>query len=456
MSAETTLNTISTLNTSNRKISFSPPDISEFEIQEVAEALRSGWITTGPRTKLLERRLAAYIETGKTDIDCTVEEAITKYSNKVVCLNSATVAEELNLRILGVGPGDEVVVPAYTYTASSSAAIHCGATVKFVDIKKDGDSVTHMPEMDYEKLEEAITEKTKAVVVVDLGGIVADYEKVFEIVEKKRSIFTPMISDGNPLNDLAARIQKVIGRVAVVADDAHSLGASRVFDGVKTYCGAIADFTSFSFHAVKNFTTAEGGASAWREIPGVENSEIYKMFQLLSLHGQNKDALTKTKLGAWEYDIIGPWYKCNMTDIMAAIGLKQLDRYEGMLGRRTEIIKEYNKTCDELGIKHLVHHTDYMDSSNHLYLIRVPGIDEGKRNEIIEKMAERGVATNVHYKPLPMMTAYKESSGGVELYPNSYDYYKNLISLPLHTRLTDEDVQYVCEVLKEVVEVVRG
>lgn len=451
MSTETTLNTTSTSITSSRTISFSPPDISELEIQEVAEALRSGWITTGPRTKLLERRLAAYIETGKTDIDCTTEEAIEKYSNKVVCLNSATAAEELNLRILGVGPGDEVVVPAYTYTASSSAAIHCGASVKFVDIQKDGDSVTHMPEIDYEKLEEAITEKTKAVVVVDLGGIVADYEKIFEIVEKKSSIFTPMVSDGTPLNDLSSRIQKAIGRVAVVADDAHSLGASRMYKGKRTYCGAIADFTSFSFHAVKNFTTAEGGASAWLPIPGVDNSEIYKFFQLLSLHGQNKDALAKTKLGAWEYDIVGPWYKCNMTDIMAAIGLKQLDRYKGMLERRTEIIEAYDKTCDELGINHLVHHTDYMDSSNHLYLVRVPGIDEGMRNEIIEKMAGRGVATNVHYKPLPMMTAYKESSGGIELYPCSYDYYKNLISLPLHTRLTDEDVQYVCDVFKEVV-----
>lgn len=438
-----------------RVISFSPPDISELEITEVAEALRSGWITTGPRTKLLERRLASYIETGKTDVDCTTEDAIARYSNKVVCLNSATAAEELNLRVLGVGAGDEVIVPAYTYTASASAAIHCGATVKFVDIQKDGDSVTHMPEMDYEKLEEAITEKTKAIIVVDLSGIVADYERIFEIVEKKRNLFTPMVSDGNPLNDLAARIQKAMGRVAVVADDAHSLGASRVYKGKKTYCGAIADFTSFSFHAVKNFTTAEGGASAWLPIPGVEDSEIYKMFQLLSLHGQNKDALAKTKLGAWEYDIIGPWYKCNMTDVVAAIGLKQLDRYPSMLERRAQIIAEYDKACDELGISHLVHHTEYMDSSNHLYLMRVPGINEEERNEIIEKMAERGIATNVHYKPLPMMTAYKESSG-IEEYVNSCDYYKNLISLPLHTKLTKEDVKYVCEVLREVIVIVVG
>lgn len=437
-----------------RTISFSPPDISELEINEVAEALRSGWITTGPRTKLLERRLAAYIETGRTDVDCTTEDAIAKYSKRVVCLNSATAAEELNLRILGVGSGDEVIVPAYTYTASASAAIHCGATVKFVDIQKNGACATYMPEMDYEKLENAITEKTKAVIVVDLGGIVADYERVFEIVEKKRNIFTPMVSDGNPLNDLAARIQKAIGRVAVVADDAHSLGASRIYKGKKTYCGAIADFTSFSFHAVKNFTTAEGGASAWLPIEGVEDSEIYKMFQLLSLHGQNKDALAKTKLGAWEYDIIGSWYKCNMTDVVAAIGLKQLDRYESMLNRRMQIITKYDTICDELGISHLVHHTRNMDSSNHLYLMRVPGVDEEERNEIIEKMAEKGVATNVHYKPLPMMTAYKEI-GGIELFPNSYDYYKNLISLPLHTRLTDEDVQYVCEMLKEVVNEVK-
>ena len=256
-----------------------------------------------------------------------------------------------------------------------------------------------------------------------------------------------MVSDGNPLNDLSARIQKTIGRVAVVADDAHSLGASRVVNGEKKYCGAIADFTSFSFHAVKNFTTAEGGASAWLPIEGVENKEIYKFFQLLSLHGQNKDALAKTKVGAWEYDIIGPWYKCNMTDIMAAIGLKQLDRYEGMLERRVVMIKRYDETCDELGIKHLVHHTNYMDSSNHLYLIRVPGITEQQRNGIIEKMAERGVATNVHYKPLPMMTAYGKDCTN---YPNSYDYYKNLITLPLHTKLTDEDVEYVCEMLKKV------
>lgn len=434
-----------------RQISFSPPDISELEIAEVAEALRSGWITTGPRTKMLECRLAAYIETGRNDIDCTTKEAIKQYSQRVVCLNSATAAEELNLRILGIRPGDEVIVPAYTYTASASAAIHCGATVKFVDIQPNGDPTTHMPEMDYEKLEAAIGPKTKAVVVVDLGGIVADYDRVYEIVERKRSLFKPLDDHSDPLSDLSSRIQASIGRVAVVADCAHSIGASRVIGRKHLYCGAIADFTDFSFHAVKNFTTAEGGASTWRPIAGVDNSEIYKFYQLLSLHGQNKDALAKTKIGAWEYDIIGPWYKCNMTDIMAAIGLRQLDRYPSLLSRREEIMAVYDKACDEMGISHLIHHTDYMDSSNHLYLIRVPGVSEDIRNEIITKMAENGVATNVHYKPLPMMTAYKESSGGIELYPNSYDYYHNLITLPLHTCLSDEDVEYVVESLKTII-----
>ena len=431
-----------------RKISFSPPDISELEIAEVAEAMRSGWITTGPRTKLLERRLAAYIETGSTSVDCTSDEAIEKYSNRVVCLNSATAAEELNLRILGIKEGDEVIVPAYTYTATASAAIHCGATVKFVDIQKDGDSITHMPEIDYDSLESLISEKTKAIIVVDLGGIVCDYERVFDIVERKKDMFKALDCDGTPLNDLSARIQNSIGRVAVVCDAAHALGASRVFEGKKRYVGDIADFTSFSFHAVKNFTTAEGGASTWKSIDGIDNSEIYKFYQLMSLHGQNKDAFAKTKLGAWEYDIIGPWYKCNMTDITAAIGLRQLDRYQGMLDRRLEIIKKYDACCDELGISHLIHHTDYMDSSNHLYLMRIPGIDVDTRNLIIEKLAEQGVATNVHYKPLPMMTAYGKDCIN---YPNAFDYYHNLITLPLHTLLSDEEVEYICEVLKAVV-----
>ena len=432
-----------------RKIPFSPPDIGGSEIGEVVDALNSGWITTGPRTKLLERRLAAYIETGKTDIDTEVDQE--RWKDRVACLNSATAAEELNLRILGIRPGDEVIVPAYSYTASASAAIHCGATVKFVDIQKDGDPITHMPEMDYDALEAAITEKTKAIIPVDLGGIVCDYDRIFEIVERRKGLFRALEGDGTPLNDLSARIQKALGRVAVVCDAAHALGASRVVGGEKKYVGAIADFTSFSFHAVKNFTTAEGGASAWRPIPGVENAEIYKMYQLLSLHGQNKDALAKTKLGAWEYDIIGPWYKCNMTDIMAAIGLRQLDRYLGLLDRRVEIMQKYDAVCEELGISHLIHHVPGMDSSNHLYLIRIPGIDADRRNEIIERMAEQGVATNVHYKPMPMMTAYRSMSGGIERYPNSFDYYHNLITLPLHTLLSDEDVAYVCEKLRAVV-----
>lgn len=451
-------------NLERRQISFSPPDISELEIAEVTETLKSGWITTGPRTKMLESRLASYIETGRNDIDCSTREAIQQYSQRVVCLSSATAAEELNFRILGIKPGDEVIVPAYTYTASASAAIHCGAKVVFVDIQKDGDPTTHAPEMDYEKLEQAINEHTKAVVIVDLGGIVCDYDKVFEIIEKKKNLFTPLDDHSDSLSDLSSRIQRGLGRVAVVADAAHALGASRivshtgkgVVEKARRYVGAIADFTDFSFHAVKNFTTAEGGASTWCLSEsvyenGVTNAEIYKMYQLLSLHGQNKDALEKTKISAWEYDIIGPWYKCNMTDIMAAIGLRQLDRYLQLLSRRAEIMRKYDSCCDELGISHLAHHTDYMDSSNHLYLIRVPGIAEETRNEIITKIAERGVATNVHYKPLPMMMAYREMSGGIGLYPNSYDYYKNLITLPLHTLLSNDDVEYVVETLKLVI-----
>ena len=434
-----------------RNISFSPPDISEAEISEVIEALKSGWITTGPRTKLLERRLAAFMETGRTDIDCTTEENTAKYGNRVVCLNSSTASEELNLRVLGIRPGDEVIVPAYTYTATASAAIHCGATVKFIDIQKGGDPVTHMPEIDYDRLEDMITPATKAIIPVDLGGIVADYEKIFEIVNMKKDLFVPCESDGTALGDLSARIQKAIGRVAVVADAAHSLGASRIIDGKRKYTGDIADFTSFSFHAVKNFTTAEGGAVTWLPLGGIDDAEIYHMYQLLSLHGQSKDALAKTKAGSWEYDIVGPWYKCNMTDIMAAIGLRQLDRYKGLLARRVEILNSYDTVCDEMGISHLVHHTASMDSSNHLYLIRIPGIGEDERNEIITKLAERGVPTNVHYKPLPMMTAYKETGGGIEAYPNAYDYYHDLITLPLHTKLSDDDVRFITDNLKDVV-----
>ena len=441
-------------------IPFSPPDISESEIGEVVEALRSGWITTGPRTKLLERRLAAYIETGKVDVDTESDTA--RWSNRVVCLNSATAAEELNLRILGIREGDEVLVPAYTYTASASAAIHCGAKVKFIDIQKDGDKTTHMPEMDYDALEAAITPATKAIIAVDLGGIVADYDRIFEIVERKKDLFKPLDDHSNPLSDLSSRIQKGLGCVAVISDCAHALGASRVVGRAgegklttpeKRYCGRIAHFTSFSFHAVKNFTTAEGGASAWR-LPisvydnGVTDAEIYKFFQLLSLHGQNKDALAKTKVGAWEYDIIGPWYKCNMTDIMAAIGLRQLDRYPGLLDRRVQMIKKYDETCEELGLEHLIHHTPGMDSSNHLYLVRIPGADEEKRNKVIEEMAKAGVSTNVHYKPLPMMTAYKDAD--IKNFPNTYDYYRNLFTLPLHTLLSDDDVETVCNALRTV------
>lgn len=435
-----------------KQISFSPPDITDLEIREVEEVLRSGWITTGPRTKLLERRLAAYIETGNTDIDCNITENTARYGNRVVCLNSATAAEELNLRVLGVGPGDEVIVPAYTYTATASAAIHCGAKVVFVDIKPDGDNETHLPEMDYKQLKDAITPRTKAVITVDLSGIVCDYEKIFEIVTSTKGIFTPVKSDGTPLGELSSRIQNAIGRVAVVADCAHSLGASRIIYGKRQFCGAIGDFSSFSFHAVKNLTTGEGGAAVWKPIEGVDDSEIYKMYQLLSLHGQNKDALSKTKAASWEYDIIGPWYKCNMTDIVAAIGLKQLDRYKGLLYRRKEIINKYDHLCDQLGIFHLIHQTHNVSSSNHLYLVRIPGINEEKRNQIIRKMGEAGVAANVHYKPLPMMTAYKAMGWDIADFENSYNYYKNLISLPLHTKLSDEDVDYVCDVLKKVLE----
>lgn len=445
-----------------RTISFSPPDISEMEITEVSETIRSGWITTGPRTKLLERRLAAYFETGDNTIDCT--QNTEQYGNKVVCLNSATAAEELNFRTLGIGVGDEVIVPAYTYTSSASAALHCGATVRFVDIQKDGDSSTHMPEMDYDALERAITPKTKAIVPVDLYGIVCDYDRIFEIVEKKRNIFTPLNNHSTPLTDLGSRIQKALDRVAVVADCAHSLGANRIVthtgkgivEEKKYNCGAIADFTSFSFHAVKNFTTAEGGASTWC-LPqavydaGVTNEEIYKMFQLLSLHGQNKDALAKTKAGAWEYDIIGPWYKCNMTDIMAAIGLRQLDRYPGILEKRKNIIEKYDAMCNELGVKHLMHYTEEATSSGHLYPVRIPGISDWERREIIVKMAERGVTCNVHYKPLPMMTAYKTLGWDIKDFPSSYAYYENLITLPLHTKLSDEDVNYVIENFREIV-----
>ena len=402
-----------------RTISFSPPDISELEIAEVCEALKSGWITTGPRTKELERRLAEYCHT-----------------SKVVCLNSATAAEELNLRICGIGEGDEVIVPAYTYTATAAAAIHCGARVVFVDCQKNS------TEMDYDKVADAITPKTKAIVMVDIAGIIADFDKVFEVVNSKRDVFVP---GGN--TELGKEIQSALGRVLVLADDAHALGANR--NG--KMAGEIADFTSFSFHAVKNLTTGEGGASTWRDIPGIDNDEIYHQYQLYSLHGQSKDALAKTQLGAWEYDIVGPWYKCNMTDIMAAIGLRQLDRYPSLLNRRKEIINRYDGMCDELGIMHLTHYTDYYSSSGHLYLTRIPCVSDETRREIIIKLAERGVSTNVHYKPLPMMTAYKKMGWDINNFQNAYDYYANLITLPLHTKLTNADVDYVIDCYKEVV-----
>ena len=402
-----------------KKVPFSPPDITESEVNLVSEALRSGWITTGPKTKEFERLIA---------MCCQTEQA--------VCLNSATACMGLILRVLDVGPGDEVITSAYTYTATASVTCHVGAKVVMVDTAPDSF------EMDYDKLADAITEKTKVVLPVDLAGVVCDYDKIFAAVESKKHLFRAKEGDS-----LGARIQQSIGRVIVFADCAHALGASR--NG--KMAGEIADFSDFSFHAVKNFTTAEGGASTWRDIKGIDTEEIYKQFQLYSLHGQSKDALVKTQLGAWEYDIVGPWYKCNMTDIMAAIGLRQLDRYPGMLARRSDIIKKYDAMCDELGVKHLVHSGEDFQSSNHLYLTRIPGINDEVRREIIIKLAERGVSTNVHYKPLPMMTAYKAMGWDIKDFPNSYDYYANLITLPLHTKLNDEDVDYIIKNFRDVV-----
>lgn len=401
------------------QIPFSPPDMSDLEINEVAEALRSGWITTGPRTKKLEEKIADYVGV-----------------NRAVCLNSATAAEELNLRILGIGEGDEVLVPAYTYTSSAAAAIHVGAKVIFIDSQKDS------VEMDYDKLEAAITDKTKAVIPVDLGGVVCDYDRIFDIVERKKALFKP---GGN--TDLGRRIQKAIGRVVVVADCAHAFGSERH----GKMAGAIADFSSFSFHAVKNFTTAEGGAATWRPVPGVDDEEIYHWFQLYSLHGQSKDALHKMQLGAWEYDVIAPLYKCNMTDIMAAIGLMQFERYPKLLARRKEIIQRYDAMCDEIGVDHIVHFSKDSHSCGHLYITRIPWADDALRREIITKMAEKGIACNVHYKPLPMMTAYKAYGWDIKDFPNAYNLYKNEITLPLHTKLTDEEVDYVIRSFKEIV-----
>lgn len=398
--------------TVERLIPFSPPDISEEEIQEVAEALRSGWITTGPRTKQLEKLIAEYVGT-----------------EMCVCLNSQTACAETALRILGVKPGDEVITSAYTYTATASVIAHVGAKIVLIDTQKDSF------EMDYEAVEAAITERTKAIIPVDLGGVVCDYDRLFEIVERKKNLF-----------HANSDIQKALGRVAIMADTAHSFGASR--NG--KMAGAIADFSSFSFHAVKNFTTAEGGALTWRTIEGIDNGEIYKKLQLYSLHGQSKDALAKTKLGSWEYDIVGTWYKCNMTDTAAALGLIQFKRYPNMLKRRKEIISRYDAAFKPLGVETLLHYTDRAESSGHLYITRVPMITVEQRNEIIIKMAERGVATNVHYKPLPMHSAYKDLGFNIVDYPNAYAHFANEITLPLHTCLTDEDVEYVIASYKEV------
>ena len=397
------------------KISFSPPDISESEIEEVAEALRSGWITTGPRTKELERRCAEWIG-----------------APKCVCLNSQTACSETTLRVLGVGAGDECITSAYTYTASASVVCHVGATLKLVDIQKNS------LEMDYDALEAAINEKNKVIIPVDLGGIPCDYDRIFEIVERKKHLFRP-----------SNELQKAIGRVVVMSDTAHAFGASRK----GTMIGNVADFSCFSWHAVKNLTTAEGGCVTWRHIDGVDDNELYKKYQLFSLHGQSKDALAKTQLGAWEYDIVGTWYKCNMTDVSAAIGLKQFERYPAMLVRRREIIKKYDDAFKPLGVEVLDHYTDEYVSSGHLYLTRIPGITPEQRNEIIIKMAEADIACNVHYKPLPMHTAYKELGFDIKDFPNAYEHFANEITLPLHTCLTDEMIDYVienyCRIVKE-------
>lgn len=390
-----------------RTIKFSPPDITQDEIDEVIDTLKSGWITTGPKTKLFENQIATFCGT-----------------QKAVCLNSATAGLELILRVLGIGKDDEVIVPAYTYTASASVINHVGAKIVFVDCAKDSF------EMDYDQIEKYINKNTKAIIAVDLAGIIANYEKLYEIAEKNKDKFEPK-SD----------LQKAIGRIAIIADGAHSLGAMK--NGKMS--GNVADFTSFSFHAVKNLTTAEGGAVTWKENQKFDNDELYKQFMLLALHGQNKDALDKTKLGNWEYDIKVPGYKCNMTDIMAAIGIAQLKRYPELLKRRKEIINRYNEGLKNSNVKVLDHYTEKSCGSGHLYLMRVNGINEEKRNEIIEKLAELGIPTNVHYKPLPMMTAYKNLGFNIEDYPNAYNMYKNEITLPLHTLLTDEDVEYIIE-----------
>lgn len=387
------------------KISFSPPDISEREIAEVVDTLKSGWITTGPKTKRFEREIAEY---------CNV--------NKAVCLNSQTACAEMALRVLGIGEGDEVITTAYTYTATAAVVCHVGAKLVLVDTQTDS------LEPDYDAIEKAINERTKAIIPVDLGGVPCDYDRIFDIVNAKKSLFRP-----------ANRIQEAIGRVVVLADTAHAFGA--VYKDKKV--GSIADFSAFSFHAVKNLTTAEGGALTWRTINGIDDEEIYKTVQLLSLHGQNKDALAKTKFGAWEYDVVAPWYKCNMTDIMAALGLAQLSRYDGMLARRKAIIERYDSELKPLGVKVLPHFTGDHKSSGHLYITEIPNVTYEQRGEIINRMAEREIACNVHYKPLPLLTAYKNLGFDVKDYPNAYDHFAHEITLPLHTCLTDEEADYV-------------
>lgn len=396
------------------KIAFSPPDITEEEINEVADTLRSGWITTGPKTKELERQIATYCNT-----------------KKAVCLNSATACMEMTLRMLGIGPGDEVITTAYTYTASCSVICHVGATPVLVDTFPDSF------DMDYEQVRAAITERTKAIICVDLAGIIYPYyDEIFGIVEEKK-----------PLYHATSEIQEAIGRVVVLADAAHAFGAQYK----NRMCGEIADFTSFSFHAVKNFTTAEGGGVVWKDIKGIDHEELYKTYMLLSLHGQSKDALAKTKLGAWEYDVVAPYYKCNMTDIMASIGLVQMRRYPGILARRRALIERYHTGLQGLGLGLLEHYSEDHESSGHLYLVRVPNKSREACNRIIEQMAEYGVATNVHYKPLPLLTAYKKLGFDMKNYPNAYKFYQQEITLPLHTCLTDCEVDYIIETFKKVI-----
>lgn len=395
------------------KIPFSPPDITDEEIKEVTEVLKSGWITTGPKTKELEEKIAGFCHT-----------------DRAVALNSATACMEMALRLFEIGPGDEVIVPAYTYTASASVVVHVGATLKLVDVGADSYNI------DYDKLEELITDKTKAIIPVDIAGVMVDYDRIRDIVMDKRGLFKPQ-----------GKLQEALGHILILADSAHGFGASRK----GKMSGEDADFTSFSFHAVKNFTTAEGGALVWRHIPGVDDEEIYHQLMLLTLHGQSKDALAKTKLGAWEYDIVGPYFKCNMTDIMAGIGLAQFRRYEGLLARRKEIIEKYTKGISGDNIQILAHYGSDFKSSGHLFLVRVLNMNEEDRNNFITKMAEKGIATNVHYKPLPMHTAYKNLGFDIKDFPNSYNMYHNEITLPLHTLLTDEQVDYVIETFNELV-----